>query len=111
MHLKETNLIHKKRHFNVEETQTSDNQILKEVESAKYLGVHINNNLKWDTHIQQTVNKANKTLGFLRRNLYGCPPKLKETAYLSLVRSVLEYAAQVWDPYEDKYILKLDIFL
>ena len=30
--------------------------------------------------------KANSTLGFLRRNLRRCPAKLKESAYISLVR-------------------------
>ena len=43
--------------------------------------------------------RANSTLGFLRRNLRRCPVKLKETAYITLVRSTLEYAAPVWDPH------------
>ena len=49
-------------------------------------------------HVSSVVSKANSTLGFLRRNLRKCPSKLKETAYLSLVLSTLEYAATVWDP-------------
>ena len=32
------------------------------------------------------------------RNLKGCPEKLRETAYFSLVRSFLEYSATVWHP-------------
>ena len=38
----------------------------------------------------------------LRRNLKGCPEKLKQTAYFSLVRSfsLREYGATVWDPYQ-----------
>ena len=35
---------------------------------------------------------------FLRRNLKGCPEKLRKTAYFSLVRSFLEYSATVWHP-------------
>ena len=31
------------------------------------------------------------TLGFLRRNLYSCPPDVKEAAYKGLVWPVLEY--------------------
>ena len=43
--------------------------------------------------------KANRTLGFLRRNLYSCPPDVKEAAYKGLVRPVLEYGSSVWDPH------------
>ena len=46
------------------------------------------------------TNKANSKLSFLRRNLKGCPEKLKQTAYFSLVRSFMEYGATVWDPYQ-----------
>jgi hypothetical protein len=34
----------------------------------------------------------------LRRNLYFCAKDVRETAYLSLVRPILEYAGTVWDP-------------
>ena len=36
----------------------------------------------------------------LRRNLRGCPEKLKQAAYFSLIRSSMEYGATVWDPYQ-----------
>ena len=52
--------------------------------------------------------KANSTLGFLRKNLKACPPKLRETAYFSLVRSSLEYSSAVWDPFRQKAINKLE---
>ena len=38
--------------------------------------------------------KANRTLGFLRRNLYQCPQDVKGAAY----RGLLEYGSCVWDP-------------
>ncbi len=34
--------------------------------------------------------------------------KLKETAYVALIRSVLEYSAAVWDPYLKKNTDKLE---
>ena len=46
------------------------------------------------------TNKANSKLSFLRRNLKGCPVKLKQTAYFSLIRPIMEYGATVWDPYQ-----------
>ena len=82
--------------------------ILEEVQDAKYLGVNIANNLSWSPHVSKTAQKANNTLAFIRRNLKKCPLKLKETAYLSLVRSLLEYSASVWDPYLQRDINELE---
>ena len=65
----------------------------------KDLCVTIRNNLKWNTHISNVCTKANRTLGFLRRILYSCPPVVKEAAYKVLVRPVLEYGSSVWDPH------------
>ena len=67
---------------------------------AKYLGVTLSNDLEWSKHIATMTDKANSKLLFLRRNLKGCPDKLKQTAYFSLIRSFMEYGAIVWDPYQ-----------
>ena len=42
--------------------------------------------------------KANRTLGFLRRNLSARPQDVKELPYKGLVHPVLEYGSSVWDP-------------
>ena len=68
------------------------------VESIKYLGVTIKSDLRWNTHVRNICTKANRTLGFLRRNLYFCPQEVKEAAYKGLVRPVLDYGSSVWDP-------------
>ena len=73
-------------------------QVLEEVKDAKYLGVTVSDDLEWTKHIDVITSKANFKLSFLRRNLKGCPEKLRETAYFSLVRSFLEYSATVWHP-------------
>ena len=57
---------------------------------AKYLGVTLSNDLEWSKHIATMINKANSKLSFLRRNLKGCPERLKQTAYFSLIRSFME---------------------
>ena len=54
--------------------------------SVKYLGVYLSDDLHWNEHTKTISNKANKTLGFLKRNLIHCPPRTKETAYKALVR-------------------------
>lgn len=72
---------------------------LERVTKAKYLGVTVQTNLKWDSHISNICNKANSTLGFLKRNLKISSTSLKQQAYTTLVRPSLEYACSVWDPH------------
>ena len=79
-----------------------NNHILKQVQDNPYLGAQISENLKWTTHIDKICNRANSILGFIRRNLKHSNRNFKETAYISLVRSVLDYASTVWDPYLKK---------
>ena len=43
-------------------------------------------------------NQASKALNFIRRNLSKCSTEVKSTAYLTLVRPIVEYTACVWDP-------------
>ena len=51
---------------------TLHNHHLEVVDSSKYLGFTINKYLKWDEHITNISARANRTFGFLRRNLRGC---------------------------------------
>lgn len=74
------------------------------VSSYKYLGVHISSDLTWNTHIAYLTSKANKSLGYLRRNFSRAPQSLKLILYKTLIRPKLEYAASVWDPSQHKLI-------
>ena len=76
---------------------------------ARYLGVDISNDLSWKSHVTRISNTANKSLGFLRRNLKAINPQLWERAYNSIVRPQLEYAAPVWDPHHQEDILKIEM--
>ena len=87
---------------------TLGGQVLVEVDSAKYLGISISSELDWSPHVDSVTGKANNTLAFLRRNIKCCPQSLKELAYISLVRSQLEYAAATWDPHLVGHINKLE---
>lgn len=72
---------------------------LKETNKCTYLGISIENNLKWNTHVSNTIHKANNVLGLLRRNIGSCSPETKTVAYNTLVRPCLEYATSAWDPH------------
>ena len=85
-----------------------NNHILQEVSDNPYLALQISNYLKWSIHINNVCKKANATLGFLRRNLRNVTENCRQTAYISLVRSVMEYGATVWNPYLKGDIDKLE---
>ena len=87
---------------------TMKGETLENVSLTPYLGVCLSETLEWEVHINKIMSKANSTMGFLRRSLKACPPKLRETAYFSLVESCLEYFSAVWDPFRQKDIDKLE---
>ena len=81
---------------------------LQETKTHTYLGVELSGDLKWTNHINRITAKANRALGFIRRNLHPCPQDLKVTAYQTLVRPHLEYCSSVWDPHTQDLITKLE---
>ena len=81
---------------------------LQGVAQEKYLGVLISNDLSWATHIQNVASSANQKLGFMKRNLKGTPKDLKRLAYITTVRSSLEYASTIWDPYQKDHTKLLE---
>ena len=87
---------------NLEFEYTLQGGTLGNFSSTPYLGVWLSEK----DHINKNTSKANSTLGFLWRNLKACPPKLRETAYFSLVRSSLGYSSAVWNPFRQKDIDK-----
>ena len=56
-----------KRSSKIQANYTLEGTVLENVESIKYLGVTITNDLKWNTHMSNVCTKANRTLGFLRK--------------------------------------------
>ena len=109
-HPKECQVLHitcKRKHILV--SYTIHGHTLEEVSSAKYLGVTLQKNLSWNTHIDSTAKKANNTRAFLQRNLQQYPRKTKELCYKTLVRPIMEYASVVWDPFTEDNIRKLEM--
>jgi len=84
-------------------------QVLDRVDSATYLGVELSADLTWAKHINKTTMKANRQLGFLKRNIPINNQKLKEVAYKGIVRPITEYCAPIWDPHHKKYISQLEM--
>ena len=56
--------------------------------------------MSWSHHIHTITNKASNTLNFIKHTLSKCSNDVKTTAYCTLVRPTLEYAATIWDPHQ-----------
>ena len=70
---------------------------LNTVSHLKLLGIMIQDNLKWDLHVEDIVSKASRklyTLCILRK----CKTPIEDmvTVYTCYIRPVLEYACPVW---------------
>ena len=85
------------------------NQILKEKDAVKYLGVTVHHKLSWNEHICSIVKKANSSIGFLRRNLQILQKHIKTNAYKTLVRPQIEYASTIWDPFTQENQNKIEM--
>ena len=71
--------------------------VIKRANTYKILGVIMDNDLKWNCHVDYIIKKACKklySLRVLRRARVSQPNILR--IYLSTVRPVLEYAVPVW---------------
>ena len=67
--------------------------------TQKDLGIIISNDLKWNKQVHGTVLKANMMLAFIQRSASDINHiQVCKILYLSLVRSKLGYASQVWAP-------------
>ena len=65
--------------------------------STKYLGVTIQNDIKWNKHIDDITSAASKQLNFIKCNLKVNSHAVKEKAYTSIVQPKLEYDSCIWD--------------
>ena len=71
-------------------TYTMDNTPVTPVTHHPYLGIELQSDLTWTTHIQNTTNKAQKTLNMLKRNLKQASTTVKSQAYKTIVRPQLD---------------------
>ncbi len=67
------------------------------VESFRFLGTNISQNLKWDNHIDSIVKKAQRRLCFLRLlRKFNLPQELLKQFYSAIFESVLCSSITVW---------------
>lgn len=82
---------------------------LERVNSIRDLGVTIDSKLRFHEHISSVGAKAFAVLGFIRRHSsYFTDVYTLKTLFCTLVRSILEYAVQIWAPYHVVHDIRLE---
>ena len=97
-----------KRHP-VQQSYKIHDQALEAVPSAKYLGITLDQNMKWNQHICHLASKANSTRAFLQRNIKSCPRNVKTMCYKILLHPIIEYGCEIWDPSTQSHIQRLEM--
>ena len=71
-----------------------------------FLGIILNENLKWKTHTDSIANKISKCVGILNKLKHFLPLKTKVLIYSSLILSHLNYGILAWG-YQCDRVIKL----
>ena len=80
---------------------------LKNVIEEKDLGVIMDNNLNFKSHISQKISKANSMIYLIKNCFKFLDADMFKTLYKSLIRPHLEYASPIWCPTAKGEILRL----
>ena len=101
---KMSNIIKRKNHI----SYTYTFHQLKNVEEEKDLGVIMDNNLNFKSHISQKISKANSMIYLIKNCFKYLDADMFKTLYKSLIRPHLEYASPIWSPTAKGEILRLE---
>ena len=75
----------------------------------KDLGLFTAGDLSWNQHVDKITAKANRVLGLVKRTCRDLNDvDTMRTLYGSLVRPLLEYSCETWNPHTKRNIDKLD---
>ena len=66
------------------------------VQCSKFLGVYIDEHLKWATHVQQVASKVSRNVGILQKLRYIIPQYCLMMLYNCFILPYLQYCCIVW---------------
>ena len=78
------------------------------MQRRKNIGVIIDDQLTFESHISVKTNKATSMFGLIRRPFQCLDKKTFTGLYKTLVQTHLDYASSVWSPYRVKHIEMLE---
>ena len=78
------------------------------VTSEKDLGITFQHDMKFDIHINNIVNKANRLLGLVKRTFSYMDRDTFLIIYKSIIRPIIDYGDSVWNPSLKKHIQMIE---
>ena len=81
---------------------------LKQVHQEKDIGVIVDDQLKFEKHIYEKINKANSMMGLIRRSFIHMDEDIFKKLFKAPVRPHLEYANSIWYPTKIKDITAIE---
>ena len=81
---------------------------LTRVTSEKDLGITFQHDMKFDIHINNIVNKANRLLGLIKRTFSYMDRDTFLIIYKTIIRPIIDYGDSVWNPSLKKHIQMIE---
>ena len=101
-------LFFKKRQYQISVCLEIDGEQLSQVKNTKFLGIIIDDQLTWKSHIEHIVNKMSKSLGIIFKLRQFCNKETLLNLYYTLVYPYLTYCNIIRDlPIKPHFILFL----
>ena len=72
------------------------NYQFKQVTGCKFLGVHINNRLNWNDHINHVISQVSKSCGAMYSVSKLVPQKILRKIYMALIQPYIMYCNPLW---------------
>jgi hypothetical protein len=86
-----------------------DGITIPQVTTSKFLGVHMDQHLKWNIHIDEINKKITKSIGIINRISYLLPSHILTSLYYTLVYPYLTYCNIIWTSTYASHLRKLQI--
>ena len=86
-----------------------NDQSLENVHIYKDLGLLTTSNLSWNLHIDAITARANRVLGLVKRTCMDFKDVATlRTLYCCIVRPLLEYSCETWNPHTQRNINRIE---
>ena len=81
---------------------------IEEKKELKVLGVQLSNDLKFSSHIDNTLAAANRLIGMACRSFRRRSRNVMVTTWKCIIQPKLDYCSQLWSPSDQRSIQKLE---